>query len=375
MATLVVVEDLAAPAVLHRGGHAMLIVHMLHGLARLGHRVVFVEFLDHEPAPEAVRWFEAVMREHWSPDACALFAPGERPVAGLDARAVEAVAAKADAVITVAAHYRREPWPLVGGVRPRILFENDPGYTHLWAADGDPLDIFGEHDVYFTVGANVGTDRCALPTFGIEWHALWNPVVLELWPRDPAPTDAGFSTVAGLRDYGWLEFDGALLGPKIEELRKFRRLPGLVGEELALVAELDRDDPDRSELERDGWLLLPPDRVQTPTQFRDFVRSSAGEFSVAKGGYVGTHCGWFSDRSACYLAAGRPVVLEATGFEDVLPTGEGLFAVEDVEGAAAAIEAIRSDPARHSAAAARIAAEYFDSDQLLTRMLSEAGVV
>jgi hypothetical protein len=280
----------------------------------------------------------------------------------------------ADAVITLAAHYRRAPWPRLERVRPRILIEQDPGYTHLWAVGGDFRDVFGEHDVYFTVGAGVGTAQCRLPTFGIEWHAYMNPVLLDLWPRSDVGTGSWFGTVAGLRDYGWLEFEGATLGPKIEELRAFSALPSRVGERIELVSDLDPDDPDRRALEADGWAFRSPDDVAEPETFRAFVLSAAGEFSVAKGGYVGTRCGWFSDRSACFLAAGRPVILQATGFEDHLPVGCGLFAVRDVDEAAAAVRTIRAEPARHSAAARRIACEYFDSDVVLSRMLATARV-
>jgi len=373
VATLIVVEDLAASSVRGRGGHALYVLQTILGLARLGHRVVFVECLD-EHDDGAVASFTALMARWWDLDESALLAPDGRVLAGMAADAFEGAIAAADAVITLAAHYRRAPWPRLEGVRPRILLEQDPGYTHLWAVGGDPRDVFGEHDVYFTVGVGVGTAACRLPTLGIEWHPYVNPVVLDLWPSFEVPSDSSFGTVAGLRDYGWLEFEGATLGPKIEELRAFSALPSLVGERIVLVSDLEPDDPDRRALEADGWSFRSPDDVAEPESFRAFVLASAGEFSVAKGGYVGTRCGWFSDRSACFLAAGRPVILQATGFEDHLPVGCGLFAVRDVDEAAAAVRAIRAEPARHSAAARRIACEYFDSDLVLSRMLATAGV-
>jgi hypothetical protein len=123
-----------------------------------------------------------------------------------------------------------------------------------------------------------------------------------------------------------------------------------------------------------GWRLDDPGLVSTPASYRDYVAGSLGEFSCAKGGYVGTRSGWFSDRSACYLASGRPVILQATGFEDVLPVSEGLFAVSSVDEAAEAIHQVRAEYERHSAAARTIARRYFDSDRLLTRMLAEADV-
>jgi glycosyltransferase involved in cell wall biosynthesis len=259
-------------------------------------------------------------------------------------------------------------------VRPRILFEQDPGYTHLWAAEGDPADIFGEHDLYFSVGANVGTARSSIPTLGIEWNPLWPPVVLDWWPVAAALERDRFTTVGAWRDYGYLEFNGRILGPKVDEFEKFMELPRRTGEELELTLAIDDDDPDQERLRGAGWRLEDPDIVSTPERYRDYVAGSLGEFSCAKGGYVGTHSGWFSDRSACYLAAGRPVVLQATGFEDILPTGEGAFAVNDVEQAAAAIVEIRSDYARHSRAARRLAEEFFDAERLMAHMLNEAGL-
>jgi hypothetical protein len=140
------------------------------------------------------------------------------------------------------------------------------------------------------------------------------------------------------------------------------------------VSDLECDDPDRRAFEAHGWQFRNTNEVAEPESFRTFVLSAAGEFSVAKGGYVGTRCGWFSDRSAGFLAAGRPVILQATGFEDVLPTGSGLFAVHDLDEAVAAVHAIRSEPTRHAAAARRIAHEYLDANHVLSRMLSTAGV-
>ena len=375
MATLIVVEDLAAPAMIGRGGAAMYVMQFLNGLTRLGHEVLFVEFLQEEPDAGAVAYFEDTVERWWSPERAALVVePRGESVTGVSADAVRAVAARADAVITMAAHYRREPWPLVGEVRPRILFEQDPAYTQLWAAEGDPLDIYGEHDLYFTVGANVGTARSGLPTVGIEWRHMWNPVVLDWW-REDAPLERDrLTSVGAWRDYGYLEWDGRVLGPKVDEFERFMDLPRLAGEELELALAIDAEDPDLPRLRESGWRVEDPSVVATPEQYRDYIRGSLGEFSCAKGGYVGTRSGWFSDRSACYLAAGRPVILQATGFEDVLPTGEGLLAVSSVEQAADAVREVRGNYERHAAAARELASEHLDSDRLLARMLGEAGI-
>lgn len=371
MARLIVIEDLVGPSVTGRGGHAIHVLQFLEGLRRLGHAVLFLEFLDDPPPAAQTAAFATLLDGRRG---ALLDSTSGQSFAGLSRRDVADFADGADALISLAAHYRREPWPLLEHVRPRILIEQDPGYTHLWAAEGDPREIFGEHDFVFTVGANVGTPRSPIPGCGLTWRPLWPPVVLDWWADGGGVTYDRFTTVGAWRDYGYLELDGQTFGPKVEEFTKFIELPRLSGERLELTLAIDDDDPDRQLLLSHGWRLEDPAWVSTPGRFRDYVTGSLAEFSCAKGGYVGTRSGWFSDRSACYLAAGRPVVLQATGFEDVLPVGEGLFAVRDVHEAAGAIAEVRGDYDRHRAAARELAREFFDAERLLTRMLEQSGL-
>jgi hypothetical protein len=375
MARLILVEDVTGPSVLGRGGAAAYVLQWAHGLRRLGHEVLLVEVLEEEPPPTVADSFSALMQRWWGGgEAALLLAPRESSLAGASPRRVRELARGADAVITLAAHYRGEPWPLVGDVRPRILVEQDPGYTHLWASEGSPTEVYGEHDLYFTVGANVGTGRCSLPTLGIEWRQLFNPVVLDWWATEGPIERDRFTTVAAWRDYGYVEFEGRMLGPKVEQFERLLDLPRRCGEQLELVVDLHAQDPDRARLGEHGWRIEHPAVVRTPERYRRYIQGSLAEFSAAKGGYVGTRCGWFSDRSGCYLAAGRPVVLQSTGFEDVLPTGEGLLAFSTSEEAAEALGRVRADYTLHSAAAREIAREHLDSDRVLARMLAEAGI-
>jgi hypothetical protein len=378
MATIIVVSGMAEPASVGRGGLSIYVLQWLHGLKRLGHHVLFVEFLKSDPGKArggVVRYFNDTVARWWHPGASALLlASSGESLAGLTGAAVARAAREAAAVLTIAATYRRDPYPLIGDVRPRMFVEQDPGYTHLWADGGDPAAIFGEHDVYFTVGGNVGTPRCSLPTLGIRWRPTWNPVVLDWWTPGRPVTRPRFTTVADWRGYGYLEFEGQILGPKAEEFRKFIGLPGLIGGPAEIALNIDPEDEDLGYLREHGWHVESPEVVSDPSRYLDYLESSLGEFSCAKGGYVGTRCGWFSDRSSCYLAAGRPVVLQATGFEDLLPTGRGLFAVRTAEEAAEAIKAIRQDYARHSAAARSLAREHFASDVILRRLLAEVGL-
>ena len=151
-------------------------------------------------------------------------------------------------------------------------------------------------------------------------------------------------------------------------------LPRVSGERLQLVLDVDPENPDVPWLQQQGWTIERPAIVARPQAYRDFIAGSLAEFTCTKGGYAGTRCGWFSDRSACYLAVCRPVVMQASGFEDLLPTGEGLFAFTTVKEAADAIQAIRGEYERHSAAARALAATYFDSDMVLRQLLSEIGL-
>ncbi len=371
MARLIAIEDLAGPSVAGRGGHAIHVLQILEGLRRLGHEVLFLEFLPDASSPDVAAAFTRLIDAR---PAALLDAETGESFAGLDRAAVAAFAAGAEAVISLAAHYRRAPWPLLEAVRPRILIEQDPGYTHIWAVGGDPAEIFGEHDFYFTVGANVGTSRSPIPGCGLDWRALWPPVILDWWTPGAAISRDRFTTVGAWRDYGYLELDGQVMGPKVEEFEKFIDLPAAAGETLELTLAIDPDDPDRERLREHGWRLEEPPLVATPETFREYVTGSRAEFSCAKGGYVGTRSGWFSDRSACYLAAGRPVVLQSTGFEDVMPVGEGVFAVRDVEEAAAAMAEIRGDYARHARASRELAREFFDAERLLASMLEQSGL-
>jgi hypothetical protein len=220
----------------------------------------------------------------------------------------------------------------------------------------------------------VGTARCPIPTLGIDWRPLWPPVVLDWWLPGARVERSRFTTVAAWRDYGYLELAGKMLGPKVEEFHRFIDLPRRAAEEIELTLAIDEEDPDRRLLREHGWRVEEPGLVATPDLYREYVSGSLAEFSCAKGGYVGTRSGWFSDRSACYLAAGRPVVLQSTGFEDVLPTGVGAFAVTEVDEAAAAMAEIRADYERHSRAARELAREFFDAERLLERMLADAGL-
>jgi hypothetical protein len=227
-----------------------------------------------------------------------------------------------------------------------------------------------------------------MPESGIQWKPTRQPVLLSEW-RHSLPARDVFSTVMSWTSYRPLRYRGRRYGQKDMELRRFLELPARVAPvtlEVALSrtqhAEWQTDgEPEtlptagtpRELLSRMGWRVVDASEVCSNLDaYREYVQSSAAEWSVAKNGYVQGQAGWFSCRSACYLAAGRPVVVQDTGFGSVLPTGEGLVPFRSLEGAVAAIEAVESDYVRHAKAARAIAEEYFHSDRVLTRLLEDA---
>jgi hypothetical protein len=379
MATLILLTDIVWDGTVNRGGHTMCELQWLHGLERLGHRVLFLDLIGQDFGPRRESMLAAyaeVIDQWWRRDCTALIDTSSMSsLFGLSVEEVKNVSDKAAAIITLGAPGRKEACSLIEKVRPRLMIDRDPVYTQSWiGGDIMPADIYGEQDLYFTVGVNIGTTRCRAPSFGIDWKPMWNPVVLDWWGPPTPPTHDRFTTISDWYTQGYIQFEGQVLGPKVEEFRKFIDLPKLAGEALEIALLISPDDPDIERLSSCGWVLESPERVRTPAMFRDYVMGSAGEVSCAKGGYARTNCGWFSDRSACYLAAGRPVIVQATGASDVLPVGKGLFSFSDLEEAAGAIKAVRRDYAAHCRAARALAEEHFDSDKVLANMLKLAGI-
>ena len=178
------------------------------------------------------------------------------------------------------------------------------------------------------------------------------------------------------RGYGSIEHNGHFYGQKSHALRPLMSLPTLTTEQFTLALRIyPEETEDLEALARHGWSLVDPDAVAgDTTSYRAFIQASKAEFGIAKSGYVASRCGWFSDRSACYLASGRPVIAQETGFSTTLPTGEGLFAFETIDDVLASLDLMNSDYQHHARAARGLAEEYFDSDTVLPRLLGHVGV-
>jgi hypothetical protein len=248
----------------------------------------------------------------------------------------------------------------------------DPGFTQAWHRDG--AAPVGRHDVYFTVAGNIGRAGCSVPTGGIDWRPTLPPVALDEWPPVETPVFDRFTTVATWRPgHGDVVLAGLRHGLKLHQFRRVVDLPRRARLPFEVALAIDANESqDLALLRRHRWLLVDPTRVAgDPSSFRAYVAGSGAEFSVAQGAYTATSSGWFSDRTARYLASGRPALVQDTGCRSV-PTGEGLLTFRGLDDAAAGAHSIVNDYRRHCRAARALAAEYLDSDLVLTRLLEDA---
>jgi hypothetical protein len=366
MATVVVAGAVASK--LHNGGESWVRASWARGLDRLGCDVFLIEQVDN-PSPAQRRYFHEVV-EAFGLDAALIDAEGPPP-----GELVE-LAEEADLLVNISGHLRVEP--LFSRFRRKAYVDLDPGFTQFWHGAGNDAARLAGHDVYFTIGENVGRPGCPIPTDGIHWLPTRQPVVLDDWPPVAPNGDPGrLTTVGSWRGpYGRVEHKGHTYGLKLDEFRKLITLPQRVPQSLELALDIHpAEQLDLRALRQNGWRLTDPAEVAgDPEAFREYVQGSGGEFSVAQGIYVETRSGWFSDRTTRYLASGKPALVQDTGFSEFLPTGDGLVAFTTPEEAAAGAEAIARDYEAHSEAARRIAEAHFASGTVLADFLARAGV-
>jgi hypothetical protein len=260
----------------------------------------------------------------------------------------------------------------------RIYLETDPVVHQIRIANGEQryIDLVGAHTALFSWGANYGEADCGVPIAPFTYKPTRSPVVLEYWETPCNPAARYFTTVGhwdqSVKD---LEYNGQHYSwSKHREFMKVLDLPRRTSQEFSLALAID--DPAAVQmLEECGWHVEDAyEASRTLESYLDYIRRSRGEFTVAKDMNVRLRSGWFSERSACYLAAGKPVVTQETGFSKFLPTGLGLHAFHSLEDIPPAIEAINSSYQKHSQAAKEIAAEYFDAEKALRRVMREAGL-
>jgi hypothetical protein len=399
---IVVVGTMAADPY---AGMAWMCMQIVAGLRRLGHDAWYFEVTSYWPFnPElnrrecdgayALRYLAFVADRFGLGDRWAYRRSyADKEWFGLPAARAEALLAGADAVLNVAGATRFGEEGLKTG---RLVYlGTDPVIHEIGYAAGnaETRSLIAEHDDVVTYGENIGSAGCVIPPLPKLRAGTRQPLLLNRWEAGP-PARGEFATICNWRQTGRdVHFDGeTYLWSKHHEFLKFIDLPGRVSQPLELamalvdssevrpshkeqVAALGLPADERELLEDNGWKLRDSLAFSTdPWAYARYITSARGEFTVARDLNVRLRSGWFSERSACYLAAGRPVITQNTGFGAVLPTGEGLFAFDTMDDILSAFEAVGSDYARHSKAAREIAEEYFRAETVLAKLLDDLSV-
>ena len=366
-------------------------IHYIVGLQRLGHDVFYIEDSARLPYnPEtlevnnefdyAARLLERLaqefdFRDRWG--FCARYLP-RQPTAGLSLKRVRQLYTEADAILNICGTQEFNKDLLQSD---RILYvESDPGVEQI-KIDQDvkaTRQYLRRHHALFTFGENVGTKAFPVPTHGFKWLPTRQPVVTDLWRSHRAPAGgAVFTSIAnwstsGLKDITWR--GKKYLWSKSLEFLRFIEAPKKSGETFELATDI-KDPKVRARFRRNGWRFTSPVQMSVDYWlYRDYIRRSKGEFTVAKDQYVRLKTGWFSDRSACYLAAGRPVITQETGFTRHYGGEAGLLTFKSLGDIVEKVGMIRADPKKHVRAAREIAREAFEAEKVLTSLLERAGI-
>jgi hypothetical protein len=350
------------------------LMYML-GLRALGHEVMYIEDTGeciYDPVADAISEDPSFGTQYIN-DALAPFGFGDRwsfvnydrSYHGLPHGSVKAFCADADLFINLSggSWFWRDEYVRI----PRKVFiDSDPVFTQLAIAKGEQwyVNFFRGFDRLFTFGANIGTEASDVPTSGFTWHKTWQPVTTALWQTGAPPATDRFTSVMTWKIESFTDVDGN----KDREFVKFIDLPARAPDRFALAV----NGPQRL-LREHGWAPVDAMRVsRTPAEYRDFIQASKAEFGVAKHAYVSRRSGWFSDRTECYLAAGRPAVVQDTGWSAHLPSGTGLVGFSTPEEALEGVARVERDYAAHARSASEIAREHFDASRVLPPLLEIA---
>ena len=361
------------------------------GFARLGHEVFVVDHVGNgrckNSSGQRVPFEEWIGRKHFEqmvrsyglwPNACLVFKDG-RQTHGMSYAELEKVASRADLLITRSGQIHRLK-PIFEGPAVRAFFDGNPASTQAdylsgqaggnSAKDSDPLPL-DRYECLFTLGLNVGSADCPVPTAGLKWQPLVRPVFLPHWPKASEQPTRGFTTISTWKGRATVQLGEVRSGQKSDNWERFIALPHFCKQPLGIALKLTGPNSydARQFFVRNGWQLEDPAAIRSREDYAEFIRSSIAELSVAHERYVKFNTGWFSDRSALYLASGRPVLVQSTGIESHLPTGLGIVTFNTFAEALAGLEEIGRNYTAHRNAAREIAEAYFDSDKVLNRVL------
>lgn len=384
MTTVLVAGAIATKC--RNGGNGRAVLNWVHGLRKLGVQAYCVEQIASghcvddrgQTVPfaesENAAYFEEVMRDAGLAGAAALVCDDGAQARGIPYRDLLDVAAAADLLLNISGHLTLAP--VMRRVQRKAYLDLDPGFTQFWHAAGHDVRLDG-HDFHFTIGENIGTPGCDIPTGDIRWRHTRQPAVLDSAPVERAAWTGRFTTIASWRGaYGPVQHGSTTFGLKVHEFRKLIDLPKRAAATFEIALDIHPADArDLHLLREHGWRVVDPRGVvPDPRSFDDYIKGSDAECSAAQGVYVATNSGWFSDRTVRYLAAGKPALVQDTGFSQTYPVGEGLIPFRTVDEAVRGVEAIQRDPQRHQQASRALAETFFDSNRVIGRLLDEVGL-
>lgn len=364
-----------------QGGATWAVLQYVLGFRRLGHEVLFIEPVNQGPLRPTstglaqssnAAYFRQLLADFELEGDAALLRAGSRETIGLPYGELQHRAQQADVLINISGMLSDEN--LISRIPVRVYLDLDPAFNQLWATQGVNMRFEG-HTHFVTIGMAIGQEHCSVPTCGRTWITTLQPIVLPYWPVAERIDHDSLTTVGNWRGYGSIEHKDVFYGQKAHSLRQFIELPTRTPEKfLPALAIHPGEERDLAALARNGWQLIDPAEVaHTPQSYQRFIQGSKAEFGIAKSGYVASRCGWFSDRSVCYLASGRPVIAQETSFSRFLPVGQGLFAFETVDDVLTGIDSVNRDYAHHARSARAIAEEHFASDKVLGLLLDRLG--
>jgi hypothetical protein len=365
------------------GGMAWHHLQYVVGLARLGHDVRFLEDSDDYPScydPErgvvdenpsyGLAFASAAFERLGLPDCWAYHDARSGKWCGPAAGSALDWLARADVLLDISGVNPMRPWLM--SVPCRVLVDTDPAFTQVrHLTDAAARARAAAHTAFFTFGENIPADRSSVPDDGLPWRPTRQPVVLDLWPVAPAPAGGRFTTVMQWDSYPAREYGGRRYGMKSESFAPYLDLPAQCRRDFELA--VGSSSAPRDLLRQRGWDLRDPLEVtRDPWTYQSYIRESRGEFGVAKHGYVVSRCGWFSERSACYLASGRPVLVQDTGFRDWLTAEGGVVAFRTPEEARAGLADVERRYEHHVRESRAVAVEYFDAGKVLPKLIEQA---
>ena len=383
MTTIVIAGSMAQRP--GRGGHTWALLQYALGFKHLGWDVLFLDRLEPEMCFTAnrrrcsleesfnLRYFLDVMERFGLNRSFALSCNNNERWIGLSRQQVVERVRNSAIFLNIMGYFTDHE--ILSLAPLRVFLDIDPGFGQMWYEMG-LADVFQGHDRYVTIGENIGSSNCSIPTCGLKWITTRQPVVLDYWMNHAVNGNGGdrFSSVVSWRGaYGPLVYQGKTYGLRVHEFRRFVQFPRLSGCPCELALDIDPGElSDIGLLQSNGWSLVDPKTaVSDPCTYQAYIQKSRGEFMVAKNIYVDTNSGWFSDRSICYLASGKPVLAQDTGVKEVYPNGRGVLFFASLEEALIAAEEVSRNYAVHAHAARKLAEEYFDSDKVLSALVAK----